>query len=130
MKRYILIAVAALALSGCANLQAVFGIVTGTSVTPAQAYIAANAFDAIETAANSYLGLPACGSAGASSLCRKASVVNVLVPAIRVGYTARKNLINAVASGNDAPISLYTALTSQTTTLQALETTYGIGATK
>lgn len=129
MKRLIPAIVLALALTGCSTLGSVFGIVTGTTVTPAQAYIAANALDAIETTANTYLHLPACATGG-PALCRQQSVVNVLVPAIRIGYTARKNLIAAVANGGNAPISLYTALTSQSATLQQIETTYGIGGSK
>lgn len=116
----------ALSLGGCSTLSSVFGVVTGTTVTPSQAYIAANAFDAVEATASTYLALPACVT-GAGAACRTQSVVNAIVPAIRIGYKARKTLIATIVGNGSAPISLYTALTSQTSTLQSLVSTYHLG---
>jgi len=130
MKKLLLVVILALPLGACGTLQNVWNIVTGASVTPNQAYIAANAFDAVEVTATNYLKLPACGSAGASSLCRTQAAVNTIVPAIRSGRVARNNLEAAVTGANGAPVSasLYTALTAQTSTLQTIITQYGISS--
>lgn len=126
MKRLILLA-SLLALGGCTELQSAYNVVTGASVTPAQVYIAANAFDTVEATATNYLKLPPC-TTGGPTLCRSASAVNAIVPAIRSGRVARNNLEAAVNTGNGAPIaaSLYSALTAQTTTLQTIIAQYGI----
>lgn len=115
-------------LGGCSGLTNAINVVTGTSVTPSQAYIAANAFDAVEATATTYLQLPACAT-GASAVCRTASAVNSIVPAIRIGRIARNSLEAAVNAGGGAPVSvsLYNALTGQTATLQAIVNQYGIG---
>jgi hypothetical protein len=129
MRKLLLVSVLALSLGACSTLSNIVGVVTGASVTPSQAYIAANAFDAIEVTAENYLKLPPC-VAGGSALCRSATAVGAIVPAIRIGYAARTTLISSVVSGNDAPISLYSALTAQTGTLQAIISQYNIGASQ
>ena len=118
----------ALLLVGCAGITNAINVVSGTSVTPGQAYIAANAFDAIEATATTYLQLPGC-TAGGSVVCRSATAVAKIVPAIRIGRTARNALEAAVTSSGGAPVStsLYSALTAQTNTLQQIVNTYGIG---
>ena len=128
MKKFALLFALLLPLGACSTIDNVFSIVTGATVTPQQAYIAANAFDTIEATATQYLKLPACG-ATASKLCRTASGVNAIVSAIRIGRTARNNLEAAVTTSNGQPVSssLYAALTAQTSTLQQIVATYNIG---
>ena len=129
MKRLICVISLALALASCSTISNVVGVVTGTTVTPNQAYIAANAFDALEATATTYLKLPACVSGG-SAVCRTQSAVNAIVPAIRVGRKARNNLLAAVTAANGSPVSasLYATLTGQASTLQQIMTSYNIGA--
>lgn len=126
------IAVLCIGIGGCSGFTSfidnAYGIATGASVTPNQAYIAANAFDTIEATATQYLQLPACGST-ASKLCRTPAGVTAVVQAIRIGRTARNNLEAAVTAANGQPVSssLYSALMAQTTTLQQIIATYQIG---
>lgn len=128
MKKFALLFTLLLPLGACSTIDSIVGIVTGATVTPQQAYIAANAFDTIEATATQYLQLPACGST-ASKLCRASAGVNAIVPAIRIGRTARNNLEAAVTASNGQPVSasLYSALTAQTSTLQQIVATYNIG---
>lgn len=128
MRKFLLAIALSCALGGCSTLQNIVNVVTGASVTPNQAYIAANAFDTVEATATTYLQLPACGSTS-SALCRTPAAVNAIVPAIRIGRAARNNLEAAVTSSNGAPVSasLYSALSAQTSTLQAIIAQYNIG---
>lgn len=128
MRRFLLGFGLALALGGCAALQNAYTIATGASVTPNQVYIAANAFDAVEATATTYLKLPACGSAGASSLCRTQAAVNAIVPAVRSGRAARNQLEAAVSASGGTPVSatIYSVLTGATNTLQTIISEYGI----
>jgi hypothetical protein len=120
-------ACAALSLGACSTLQNITGIVTGTTVTPEQAYIAANAFDAVEATATTYLNLPPCATGG-PTICRTASAVNAIVPAIRSGRIARNNLEAAVNASGGAPVpaTLYQVLQGATSTLQGIIVQYGI----
>jgi hypothetical protein len=120
MKRFLFLPLV-LMLGGCAWIQSAVSVVTGTSVTPNQAVIAINAFDAVEATGTQYLQLPACAST-ASKLCRTPGGASSVVKYIRLGRLARNNLEAAINTGGGAPIaiSLYQALTSQTTTLQAI----------
>jgi len=128
MKKLAAILLLTLSLGGCAFLQNAYSVATGASVTPQQAYIAANAFDTVEASATQYLQLPACG-ATASKLCRTSAGVTAVVKAIRIGRQARNSLEAAVTSSNGAPVSasLYAALTAQTSTLQSIISSYNIG---
>ena len=129
MKKLLLIGL--LALGGCSTLQNIGTIVTGASVTPSQVYIAANAFDAVEATATTYLNLPACG--GTAKLCRTAAAVKAIVPAVRSGRAARNQLEAAVnANGGTAPVpaSLYSVLVGSTNTLQTIIAEYNIGASQ
>lgn len=122
-------------LGGCTQLQnfangveATVGLVTGATVTPQQAYIASNAFLAVEASATNYVTLPTCGP-GVSPLCKTHAAVVAIAPAIYAGQSARKNLMAAVTAANGAPVSasLLTVLEGQTSTLQTLYTAYGVG---
>jgi len=117
-----------LALGGCAEFQKIYGVVTGTTVTPQQAVVAINAFDAVEQSGTNYLRLPTCGP-NVSKLCKTQAGVVAVVKAIRTARVARNQLQAAVTGSNGAPISasLLQALQSQYVTIQALYANYGIG---
>lgn len=126
MKKLILCC--ALLLGGCSAIQNAYTIATGASVTPNQVYIAANAFDVVEATATQYLKLPACVTGG-SAVCRTATAVNAIVPAVRSGRAARNQLEAAVNASGGAPVSatIYSVLTGATTTLQTIISEYNIG---
>lgn len=109
-------------LMGCNTVQTLT-----TAVTPSQVIVAANGFDALEATATTYLRLPPCG-AQAPTVCRDASVVAQIVPAIRAGRAARNTLEAAIKSSSGAPVntSVFTALTTAVTALQAIFTQNGI----
>jgi len=121
--KHLRLLVICLALGGCANLQAAYGVLTGTSITPQQVYISANAFDAIEATATQYLRLPPCGSLP----CRNPSAVSVIVPAVRSGRLARNQLEAAISANPGAPVNanLLATLESSTSTLKAIMAEYG-----
>ena len=120
MKRTALLIAATLALGGCSTLQNIYTLATGTTVTPQQAVIAINAFDAVEATGTQYLQLPVCG--GATKLCRTATGAASVVKYIHLGRIARNNLEAAITTAGGAPVAItpYQALTSQTSTLQAI----------
>lgn len=119
----ILIAVSSmlLTMTACAEIDNVANLVTGATVTPSQAIIVANGFDAVEATADNYDALPACATGG-PLLCRRASVVSAVDKAVRAGRKARDNLIAAITASNGSPVSasLLTALTDQESTIQAI----------
>ena len=131
MKKLLLVSTLALSLGACSTLSNIVGVVTGASVTANQAYIAANAYDALEQTATTYLTLPAC-VAGGTKVCRSAAAVNAIVPAIRSGRIARNNLeaaINAnITAGTAVPATLDQLLTAATATLQGIIAEYGISS--
>ena len=115
-------------LAGCAALQNAYDTLNGTSVSPTAVYVAANAFDAVEVTATNYLKLPKCtGSNG--PVCRSPAATKQIIPAVRSGRVARTNLENFMAQNPGAlgPVGLYNALTTATSTLQAIVQQYSIG---
>lgn len=122
MKRWILVVVGALVLAGCQTVAT-----TSPTMSPQTAVVAVNTFDALEVAATGYLQLPAC-SATVTIACRQATAVRTIVPAIRLGRTAR-NVIEAAlisAGGGAIPLVSYNTLNGVITTLQSVYTQYGI----
>jgi len=109
-----------LPLGGCVGLNP-------NVATPQQVIVASNAFDAAEATATNYLRLPPCPT---QKVCRDASVVAKLVPAVRTARGARDSLIGYVKSnpGQNAPVTLIDALTTSVTTLTSLETQYSVAA--
>jgi hypothetical protein len=123
MKRFIAVIALALSLGACAQLTNAYNVVTGATITPNQVYIAANAFDAVEASATTYLRLPACGSAP----CRNVGATNTIVAAVRAGRLARNALEAAVNTNPGAPVNanLMATLTSSTSTLKAILSEFG-----
>jgi len=132
MRKLLLTAVALLCLGGCAQLQTDWAIVTGATVSPNSIYVAANAFDVVEATATQYLKLPACGSSGASALCRSPVAVATLVPAIRSGRQVRNQLEAAVFAPSAAaptPANALALLQSSTSTIRSVLAEYSITVT-
>lgn len=123
MKRLLPVLALAFALAGCAQLKNAYDVVTGATITPQQVYIAANAFDAVEASATTYLRLPACGSAP----CRNVGATNTIVAAVRAGRLARNALEAAVNTSPGAPVNanLMATLTSSTATLKEILSEFG-----
>ena len=111
-------------LGGCANIQNAWNAVTSATITPQQVYIAANAFDAVEASATTYLRLPVCGKLP----CRVTSATAAIVSSIRAGRLARNKLEQAVQANPGAPVNanLFATLTSSTATIKAILTEYGV----
>ena len=93
MKKLVLIA--ALTLGGCSTIQTLQQV-AGTAVTPTQALVAANAFDAAESAATAYLVY--CKSNLTTAACSAAT---------------------AISSSATIPATLYNALVAAVTNLKA-----------
>jgi hypothetical protein len=107
--------VLALVLGGCSTIQTLQQV-AGTAVTPTQALVAANAFDAAESAATAYLvycrtnlTTPAC-SAG-----NRRSVISYT----RAGRAARNQIETAISTSSSVPATLYNALVAAVTNLKA-----------
>ena len=110
-------------LAGCAELSAI----QNSTLSMNTVYVAANAFDAVEITAANYLGLPAC-TPGGNVVCRNASAVKAIVPAVRTGIAARKELVADCQASTTASacVSAYTTVTTAITSLQNLFTQYNI----
>jgi hypothetical protein len=114
-------------LVGCTQLQNDINAITGASVNPTAVIVAANAFDAAEATATNYLRLKKC-TATSGPVCRNSTATAAIIPAIRSGRAARNNL-EAFLKNNPGvlgPTGLYNALTTATTTLEQIFSTYNI----
>lgn len=122
MKKFLVAAIVALSLGGCAQLQE-FGqkvdtawqIVTTAAVSPTQIIVAANAFDAAEATATQYLVF--CHTNPSVSACAL-STRQKIVAAVRAGRASRDQLEPYVEQGSAGPSALYNALTAAVSTLQ------------
>lgn len=114
--RKIIAALLALSLGGCATFQKDWAIITGTSVSPTQIIVAANAYDAAEATATQYL-LFCKSAAPAPSYCALATR-QAVVSAVRAGRVARIQLEPYVVSGTAGPAALYNTLIAVVTQLQ------------
>jgi len=126
MKKLLLACTLALSLGACASLQTAWNVVTGTSVSPTQIIVAANAFDAGEASATQYL-LYCKATVPAPSYCALATR-QAVVKAVRAGRITRNQLEPYIVSGTAGPAALYNTLIATVTALQTqIPTT---GATK
>ena len=117
MKKLLLASLLAFSLAGCASLQTAWNVVTGTSVSPTQIIVAANAFDAGEASATQYL-LLCKNTVPAPSYCAL-STRQAVVKAVRAGRVARNQLEPYIVSGTAGPAAIYNALIATVTQLQA-----------
>lgn len=116
MKKFLILALLALPLGACATIQADWAIVTGTTASPTQIIVAANAFDAAEATGTQYLLY--CNANKASSVCALKTRQTV-VSAVRAGRVARTQLEPYIVSGTAGPIALYNTLVATVASLQA-----------
>ena len=127
MKKLAAILLLTLSLGGCTAISNAWTIATGASVTPQEAVIAANAYDAVAQTAKNYLLLPLCSSTQ-SKLCRTQANSVALYKAILIGRSARNALVAAInTTGTPIAISLYSAVQAQTATLQQITSAYNLG---
>jgi hypothetical protein len=125
MKLSAFLFVGALALGGCSTISTL----TGASVSPQSALVAANSFDALETAATSYLQLPACATPSPTGVvCRNAAAAKAIGPAVRSGRTARNQIeaLLAANSGAAIPVATLATLQAAIASLQSIYTQYNI----
>lgn len=116
MKKFLLLAFLALPLGACATLQTGWSIITGTTVSPTQIIVAANAFDAGEASATQYL-LYCKATVPAPSYCALATR-QAVVKAVRAGRVARAQLEPYITSGIAGPSAIYNTLVATVTALQ------------
>lgn len=116
MKKLLILALLALPLGACATLQADWAIVTGTTASPTQIIVAANAFDAAEATATQYLLY--CNANPTASACALKTRQPV-VTGVRAGRVARNQLEPYITSGAAGPVALYNTLEAVVTTLQS-----------
>jgi hypothetical protein len=116
MKKLLLISLLALSLGGCAQLQTAWSVVTGTSVSPTQIIVAANAFDAGEASATQYLLY--CKANPAVSYCAL-KTRQAVVSGVRAGRAARNQLEPYIVSGSAGPAAVYNSLVAAVTQMQA-----------
>lgn len=115
MKRLALAAVLALALGGCSTLQTLTAVTTA-SVTPTQAIVAANAFDAAESGATAYLVY--CKSNLSTAQCSAANRRSV-IRYTRAGRAARNQIETAIQTQTSVPAALYNSLVAAVDNLKA-----------
>ncbi len=116
MKKFLAIALLTLSLGGCATLQADWSIITGTTVSPTQIIVAANAFDAGEASATQYLLF--CRANKAVSYCALKTRQSV-ISAVRAGRAARAQLEPYITSGTAGPSAIYNTLVAIVSSLQS-----------
>lgn len=122
----LLIALALPALAGC-GATSMLSSLTGASVKPQAALVAANSFDALETAGTGYMQLPLCAAAS-SPACRTQAAAAQIVPAVRVGRKARDQIEGLLAANGGAavPVASLNSLNAAIATLQSVYAQYSI----
>lgn len=104
-----------IALAGCSTLQTLQQV-AGTAVTPTQALVAANAFDAIESSATAYLVY--CKANLATSACAAANRRSV-IKYTRSGRAARNQIETYIQTSATIPAAIYNTLVAAVNNLKA-----------
>lgn len=117
MRKLLAIGLLAFSLAGCATVQRDWSIITGTTVSPTQIIVTANAFDAAEASATQYL-LYCKATVPAPSYCALKTRQTV-VAAVRAGIAARNQLEPYITSGAVGPVALYNTLVAVVSSLQS-----------
>lgn len=123
MKKAVVIAFA-LWLGGCSTIQTIEQVATA-SVSPTQALVAANAFDAAESGATGYLVY--CKSNLTSPTC---SIDNrrAVIKYTRAGRAARNQIEAAISASSSVPSTVYNALVAAVTNLKSTPASTFTGA--
>lgn len=109
-------ALLALGLGGCSTLSEIQLAVT-SSVTPTQAIVAANAFDAIESGATAFLTFCK-ANANTDASCIAGNRRNV-IQYTRAGRAARNQMETYVQSSSSIPAAIYNTVITAVTNLKA-----------
>lgn len=115
MKR-VLVLLAILTLGGCARLQSLATVASAT-VTPTEALVAANAFDAAESGATGFLTF--CKASPASASC-VADNRRLVLRYVRAGRAARNQMETYIQTSTSVPSAIYNAVV---TAMDNLKTT-------
>ena len=124
MRKISLVLVVALGLGGCAQLQTITQVVTAT-VSPTQAIVAANAFDAAESGATAYLVY--CRSNLSTANC-SADNRRAVIKYTRAGRAARNQIETTINSGASVPSTIYNTLVAAVTNLRSTPASAYAGA--
>jgi hypothetical protein len=119
MKKFIAILMITVGLGGCAQLSQLetdFNNLTQSTVSPANALAAANAFDALESAATLYFSY--CNTNKTQTICSKANLNAVYQSGIQ-GRALRNQIESYVTTQTSVPLAVYNALETIVTNLQA-----------
>lgn len=129
MKRLMVVALLALSLGACAQIQNAYDTLSGAKVSPQAVIVAANAFNALKATATNYLRLPRCKTTGAPVICRSPQATKIIIPAVRAGTVARNNLEQFMREhpGELGPSGVYDALVASSNTLKGVFAQYRIG---
>lgn len=123
MKRIIPLLLA-MTLVGCAQIGALETAITST-VSPTQALIAANAFDAGESGATGFLTY--CKSNMAAAACSAANR-RAVIKYVRAGRQARNQVETYVQTNTSIPAAIYNALITATNNLKTTPAATFVGA--
>lgn len=128
MKKLIAIAMVSVSLGACTQLKNVVGQIENTKINGKSAYVAIQAFNAVERTTTNYLNLPGCN--GAIALCRQSGAAAALEKPFNAGISARNSLRAFMKAnpGTLADAGLYNTLTSATSALQGVLNAYGINS--
>lgn len=109
-----------LALGSCANVKTAYDAVTTSTVPAKSVYVAANAFNVVETAATGYVRY--CVPNPTPVGCNDNAIQNDIIPAMNKGITARNSLVSFLKAhpGALGDKGLYDSLVTATSTLQGL----------
>lgn len=111
-------------LGACAQLQTLTTI-AGTSVTPTQALIAANAFDAAESGATAYLVY--CKSNLSNSICITANR-RAVIQYTRAGRAARNQMETYIQTSASIPAAVYNVVVTAVSNLKSTPAANYVGA--
>jgi hypothetical protein len=115
MKKLVFAITLGLSLAACSTLQTLQQV-AGTTVSPTQAIVAANAFDAAESAATAYLVYCKTNLTTAScSADNRRSVIKYT----RAGRATRNQIETAISTNTSVPAAIYNSLVSAVTSLKA-----------
>lgn len=124
MKRvFIALSLAAL-LGGCASISALTAVATA-SVTPTQALVAANAFDAAESGATAYLVY--CKSAPTDANCQ-AMFRRQVIQYTRAGRAARNQMETYIQTSASIPSAVYNTVIAAVSNLKSTPAANYVGA--
>lgn len=112
-----------LALGSCANIKTAYDAVTTSTVPSKSVYVAANAFNVVETAATGYVRY--CIPNPTPPGCNDAVIQNDIIPTMNKGITARNSLVSFIKEhpGALGDKGLYDILVTATSALQGLLST-------